>query len=49
MARSRYYEDEYEPQNPYHSLLDTPDSTDPDEDDLRWGLAVPEGWKNRQK
>lgn len=20
-----------------------------DEDDLRWGLAVPEGWKNRRR
>ena len=31
--------------NPYLSLLD--EITDTDTDDLRWGLAVPDGWKNR--
>jgi len=27
--------------------FDDPEEQVVDEDDLRWGLAVPEGWKNR--
>lgn len=39
--------EEYEG-NPYEGLWDeTPEDAQPDTDDLRWGLAVPEGWKNR--
>lgn len=29
--------------------LDNPAEPEVDEDDLRWGLAVPEGWKNRRR
>jgi hypothetical protein len=29
--------------------LDDPEEEFVDEDDLAWGLAVPEGWKNRSK
>lgn len=35
-------------ENPYESLWDeTPEEAQPDPQDLRWGLAVPNGWKNR--
>lgn len=35
--------------NPYHTLLDEVGTEEVDHDDLRWGLAVPEGWHNRRK
>ncbi len=29
--------------------FDDPEAETVDEDDLRWGFAVPEGWKHRER
>lgn len=39
---------EEEMENPYWAIFDQPDEPEVDEDDLRWGLALPEGWKHRE-
>lgn len=36
--------------NPYESLWDeiSEESEQPDEQDVRWGLAVPKGWRHER-